>query len=116
MFNDLVQNVCDVLHMVWYLESQTNVEYVANQFHGHLLMLHKTYAITGVVFMVIKDGWEINVPFIKDQCIGVALELIKKLARCFPTHDLINATKIIYWENVGKQLMRRSLLLGIRQF
>jgi hypothetical protein len=47
--------------MVWYLEPQTDVEYVAFQFNGHLLMLHKTCAIMGVVFMVIKDDWEINV-------------------------------------------------------
>ncbi len=38
---------------------------------------------------------------VKDQCTCATLELIKKLLRRFPTHDLMNATKIIYpqyWE------------------
>jgi hypothetical protein len=42
------------LHVVWYLEPLTNVEYAAFQFNGHLFMLHKTCATTGVVFMVTK--------------------------------------------------------------
>ncbi len=34
--------------------------------------------------------------FIKDQCIGVVLELIKELARCFLAHDFMNVVGIIY--------------------
>jgi hypothetical protein len=41
------------------------------------------------------------VQYVKDQCIGVALELTKELARCFPAHDFMNVVGIIYpqyWE------------------
>jgi hypothetical protein len=61
----------------------------------------------GVVFMVIKDDWEIDVQSIKDQCTSGAFELIKELARCFLTHDLMNATKIIYpqyWEAIDAKV------------
>jgi hypothetical protein len=47
--------MCDVLHMVWYLEPHTIVEYVTFQFHGQILfMLHKTCPTTGVMSMVTK--------------------------------------------------------------
>ncbi len=87
--------------MVQYLEPQTNVESATFQFNGHLFMLHKTCATTCVVFMVIKDDQEIDVQSIKDQCTSETFELIKELARRFPTHGLMNATRIIYpqyWE------------------
>jgi hypothetical protein len=61
----------------------------------------------GVVFMVTKDDWEIDVQSIKDQCTSGALELIKELARSFPTHDVMNATKIIfpqYWEAIDAKV------------
>ncbi len=38
---------------------------------------------------------------LKDQCTCATLELIKKLARHFLAHDLMNVTRIIYpqyWE------------------
>lgn len=60
------------------------------------------------MFMVTKNDLEIDVQFIKDQCTCGALELIKKLVRCFPTHDLMNATKIIYpqyWEVVDVKVI-----------
>jgi hypothetical protein len=41
------------------------------------------------------------VQFVKDQCIGVVVELIKELARCFIAHDFMNVFRIIYpqyWE------------------
>jgi len=61
----------------------------------------------GVMFMVTKDDWESDVQSIKDQCTSGALELIKELARCFLTHDLMNATKIIYpqyWEAIDAKV------------
>jgi hypothetical protein len=47
--------MCDVLHMVWYLEPHTIVEYVTFQFNGQILfMLHKTCPTTGVMSMVTR--------------------------------------------------------------
>ncbi len=66
------------------MEPQTNVEYAAFQFNGHLLMLHKICVTTCVMFMVTKNDWEIDVQSMKDQCIGGVLELIKITCKVFP--------------------------------
>ncbi len=47
--------MCDVLHMVWYLEPHTIVEYATFQFNGQILfMLHKTCPTIGVMSMVTR--------------------------------------------------------------
>jgi hypothetical protein len=47
--------MCDVLHMVWYLEPHTIVEHATFQFNGQILfMLHKTCPIIGVMSMVTR--------------------------------------------------------------
>lgn len=64
MFNDLVQNTCDVFHKVWYLEPWTHRKYVVFQFNGNFLMMNKTSPNIGLVFMVIKEDWGFVVQFI----------------------------------------------------
>jgi hypothetical protein len=56
---------------------------------------------------------------IKDQCIGVVLELLKELARCFLAHDFMNAVGIIYlqyWEtyDVEATFARHLTILKVK--
>ncbi len=56
---------------------------------------------------------------IKDQCIGVVLELIKELARCFLAHDFMNVVGIIYsqyWEafNGEATFVRHLTILKVK--
>jgi hypothetical protein len=46
--------------------------------------------------MVIRENWGFVVQNVKDQCTSVMEGLIKEFVMCFPTHDLMNATKKIY--------------------
>ncbi len=50
----------------------------------------------GCVFMVIKEDWGFVVQNVKDQCTSVMEGLIKEFEMCFPTHDLMNAVRMIY--------------------
>jgi len=43
IFHDLAGHVCDALHMVWWLKLESEVQYVAFNFHTHLYMLHKLH-------------------------------------------------------------------------
>ncbi len=54
-FNDLAEHVCDALHMVWWLELKSEVQYVTFNFHTRLYVLHKTNSTTSVMSMVNKD-------------------------------------------------------------
>jgi hypothetical protein len=95
-FKNLANNVCDILHMVWYLEPQTQIEYATFWFNYHLFMLHKTCHVTRLVSMVSRDDWALAFQFVKDQYTCVVEGLIKESERHFFAHELINATMIIY--------------------
>jgi hypothetical protein len=95
-FKNMANNMCNILHMVWYLEPQTQIEYTSFRFNHHLFMLHNTCHVTRLLSMVSRDDWALAFQFVKDQCTSLIEGLIKKLERHFFAHELINATMIIY--------------------
>jgi hypothetical protein len=63
MFNDLVHyNSCNALHLVWYMEPQTQGEHVTFWFNDlFFLMLNKTCPNTRSASIMTEEDWEIVV-------------------------------------------------------
>jgi hypothetical protein len=59
-------------------------------------MFHKINNSTREVSMVAKGDLSFTCQSVKEQCSGIAKGLIDQLDRRYPTHEVMNATCIIY--------------------
>ncbi len=65
-FLDLVQGTSVVIPIMWWIESQTQVEYATFQFIQQLYMFHKTDKSTREVSMVAKGDWAFTCQSVKE--------------------------------------------------
>jgi hypothetical protein len=63
----LVELKYDMLLVVWYVESTTQMDYASFYFKEQFYMLHKIDKCTRVVSMVTKEYWSIVSQDVKNQ-------------------------------------------------
>jgi hypothetical protein len=73
------------------------IEYLGFKFHIWMYMRHNIDVTSGEVTMVSKGNWECAMQSIKEQCISVALGLIKELDRCFSYVK----PRECYWDHIS---------------
>ncbi len=92
-FVDLVEFKSNTLPVVWYAKPTTQMDYDAFYFKEQFYMLHK---IISALELCPWSPRKIGCQDAKNQCIFAAKGLRLELDKTFLTHELMNATSIVY--------------------
>jgi len=86
-------------------------------------MVHKRDPLTSNLNYVYRLDWLNVIEAVKQQCSAIATGFIQEHEQCFPTQDIMNATKVIYlqfWVNLklstrfwhNFQFWKHNIVLG----